>query len=456
MSVRGWLRRRRTKRRWRESERWVEGPLREFVYLDEVSVYSLVASQVGLVVTEVTETQASSLQSEVSTGVGVSGPLKAEVGSKVQAVDSHGSQVLRKAIIQTTFKQLHDTVRRSGALRLAADVEDQATIRTLDDVRRLAAEKPHSPLVLAPSRLRRGDLIEMDVQLEPEPIFEAGMAVSGVLDIIQDDPPAFGVDDLTQLAQIRLASRMLDKVLAGLVPLRGRAVNYAAVQIDDEEWLVHAYLIAKLTTPPPTVPVFVVGVAQQGLFWKDVRRVLFSRSDYRVLARLNRTGVQHSWTPIKLVDVLSNVVPDFANVMDAFNAGVLPAMSAAVAAQQDTSPNDRVRAGMLAYAAMLSERAGIDITEAELEAAGVLDSSRLDGSVSVPLWREGLAPITSLVEERTGQTFSREVTSDFRAAALMHADLLDSRAVVPDVDLAPPHDKASERFLDSEIVALYW
>lgn len=456
MSLRGWLRRRQYKRQWKESERWVEGPLREFVYLDEVSVYSLVASQVGLVVTEVTDTQASSLQSEVSAGVGVSGPLKAEIGSKVQAADSHGSQVLRKAIIQTTFKQLHETVRRSGALRLAADVEDQATIRTLDDVRRLAAEKPHSPLALAPSRLGRGDLIEMDVQLEPEPIFEAGMAVSGVLDIIQDDPPAFGVDDLTQLAQIRLASRMLDKVLAGLVPLRGRAVNYGAVEIGDEEWLVHTDLIAQLTAPPATVPVLVVGVAQQGLFWKDVRRVLFSRSDYRVLARLNRTGVQHSWTPIKLVDVLSNVVPDFANVMDAFNEGVLPAMSAAVAAQQDTSSNDRMRAGMLAYTAMLAERAGIDITEAELEAAGLLDSSRLDGSVSVRLWRKVLAPITSLVEERTGETLPREVTSDFRAAALMHAGLLDPGAAVPDVDLTPPQDKSPECFLDSEIVALYW
>lgn len=456
MSLRGWLRRRRSKRRWRESERWVEGPLREFVYLDEVSVYSLVASQVGLVVTEVTETQASSLQSEISTGVGVSGPLKAEVGSKVQAADSHGSQVLRKAIIQTTFKQLHDTVRRSGALRLAADIEDKATIRTLDDVRQLAAEKPHSPLALSPSRLRRGDLIEMDVQLEPEPIFEAGMAVSGVLDIIQDDPPAFGIDDLTQLAQIRLASRMLDKVLAGLVPLRGRAVNYAAVQIEDEEWLVHTDLLARLTASSPTVPIFVVGVAQQGLFWKDVRRVLFSRSDYRVLARLNRTGVQHSWTPIKLVDVLSNVVPDFADVMDTFNQGVLPAMSAAVAAQEDTSSNDRMRAGMLAYAAMLSERVGVALTEPELEAAGVLSNGRMDGSVSVRQWREILAPITNLVEQRTGQTLPREVTSDFRAAAFMRAGLLDPRAAVSDVDLTPPQEKPPERFLDSEIVALYW
>lgn len=454
MSLRGWLRRRRYKRRWRRAERWVEGPLREFVYLDEVSVYSLVASQVGLVVTEVTDTQASSLQSEISSGLGAAGPLKAEVASKVQATDSRSSQVLRKAIIQTTFKQLHETVRNSGALRLAADTTDSASVRTLDDVRRLAVERPDSPLVLPPSRLRRGDLIEMDVQLEPEPIFEAGMAVSGVLDIIQEDPEAFGMEDLGQLAQIRLMSRMLDKVLAGLVPVRGRALNYEVVEMDGQEWLLHRSVLDQISPPAPAIPLLIVGVAQQDLFWKDVRRVLFSRSAFRVLVRLNRSGVQPTWTPVKLVDVLSNVVPDFANVMDTFNRGVLPAMSAAVAAQQDSSANERVRAAMVAYAVMLGERAGIEVTAAELEGAGVLGRWVGESRLSVPEWREVLAPITEFVEMRAGEPFAREVVADYRAVALMHADLFDPGVSVPAIE--PERVPPQERFLDSEIVALYW
>lgn len=454
MSFRGWLRRRRHKRRWRKTERWVEGPLREFVYLDEVSVYSLVASQVGLVVTEVTDTQASSLQSEFSSGLGAAGPLKAEVASKVQAEDSQSSQVLRKAIIQTTFKQLHEAIRSSGALRLAADATDSASVRTLDDARRLAVERPESPLVLPPSRLRRGDLIEMDVQLEPEPIFEAGMAVSGVLDIIQEDPAAFGMEDLGQLAQIRLTSRMLDKVLAGLVPVRGRALNYAVVEMDNQEWLIHRSLLAQIAPPAAANPVFLVGVTQRDLFWKDVRRVLFSRSEFRVLARLNRSGVQPNWTPVKLVDVLSNVVPDFANVMDTLNRGVLPAMSAAGAAQQDRSSNERVRAAMVAYAAMLGELAGVEVSEVELESAGVLGRYEGDGGLSVPQWREMLAPVTELIEERSGEQFTRNALADYRAIALMHAHLLDPGGSAPEIE--PERGASPERFLDSEIVALYW
>lgn len=165
MSVRGWLRRRRRERRWRKAERKERGPLREFVYLDEVAVYSLIASQVGLVVTEITDTQATSLQTELSSGIGVSTPLKAEVGSKLQAGESQSSQVLRKAIIQTTFEQLRDAAERSKALKLRAE-PDLAPVQSLDDIKRLATGDGSS-LVVPPGRLVRGDLVELEYSSRP-------------------------------------------------------------------------------------------------------------------------------------------------------------------------------------------------------------------------------------------------------------------------------------------------
>src|SRR5439155_11152100 len=130
--------------------------------------------------------------------------------------------------------------------------------------------------VLDPARLSRGDLIEMDVQLEAEPIFQARTVISGVLEIIEDDPAAFGVRDFGELGQIRLVSRLLDKVLVGLVPVRGRATTYEMVEIDGNEWLLHTGITAQL--PPRSAsssPIVLVGVAEQGRFWTDVRRVLF-------------------------------------------------------------------------------------------------------------------------------------------------------------------------------------
>ena len=63
----------------------------------------------------------------------------------------------------------------------------------------------------------------MDVQLEAEPIFQAGAVISGVLEIVQDDLAAFGLRDIGELAQVRLVSRIVEKILAGLVPVRGRS-----------------------------------------------------------------------------------------------------------------------------------------------------------------------------------------------------------------------------------------
>ena len=61
-------------RRWRAAGQNRHTPLREFVYLDEVSVYSLIASRLGPIAAEFSETQTESLQDQS----GVSGRLGPE------------------------------------------------------------------------------------------------------------------------------------------------------------------------------------------------------------------------------------------------------------------------------------------------------------------------------------------------------------------------------------------
>lgn len=446
----------RQQRRWKRAARKHPDPLREFVYMDDVSVYSLVASQVGLIVTELTETQATSLQSEVSAGVGATMPFaKAEAGSKVQAGENHSSQVLRKAIIQTTFKQLHEAASGSGTLGVR--VIDTATVprvQAVEDIRRLAGAEQGSSWVFRPEDLCRGDLVEMDVELEAEPIYQASAVISGMLDIVQDDPTAFGLQDLGEMGQLRLVSRMLDKVLAGLVPVRGRCLHYVAMEVDGQDWLVHQKLASQLTGEATVRPVFIVGVAQQALFWKDVRRVLFSRSNYRVLARLSAGAIQKSWTPVKLVDVIGGVIPDFAATMDTMNRTVLSAMSTAVAARSTDPRAMQVNAAKRTYASLLAARCGIDVSDNDLGAAGLLDTPSVSADVTVLDWRELLAPIAAYVQERSQTPIDRETAADYRVAAISSAGLLEHS--VSSASPAPEAEPPGDRFLDSEIVAVYW
>ena len=73
--LRVWFRQWRRKR----ASKGQKTPLREFVYLDEVSVYSLNASRLGSIAAEFTETQTVSLRDEIGSSLGASlGAAKAD------------------------------------------------------------------------------------------------------------------------------------------------------------------------------------------------------------------------------------------------------------------------------------------------------------------------------------------------------------------------------------------
>jgi len=106
---RRWQVRRRRKRAARRHE---ASALREFVYLDEVSVFSLISSRLGPVATEFTATESSSLTGELTGTAGVSaGVLKSELKARSEATQTHGTQVLRKATVQATLKNSMNTLK---------------------------------------------------------------------------------------------------------------------------------------------------------------------------------------------------------------------------------------------------------------------------------------------------------------------------------------------------------
>lgn len=85
--IRRW-RRRRAARKERST------PLREFVYLDEVSVFSLLASRVGAIAAEFTATESTSLRNEVGTSADLSaGLVKSGISSRAEVGRTSGSRL---------------------------------------------------------------------------------------------------------------------------------------------------------------------------------------------------------------------------------------------------------------------------------------------------------------------------------------------------------------------------
>ena len=164
----------------------------------------------------------------------------------------------------------------------------------------LDSEDGGRPWLFDPETLSRGDLIEVEVALEADPIFHIVEVFGTVMALFRDNEDIFGYDVAAQLSQVASLVRVLEGLLAGLVPVRGRLVAYRSATIGDKNVLIHHRLSDQFDTDdsPKLRSAYVVGVADRDLFWKDIRRVLFSKAEYTAFCRV-ATEAWHHMAPGK-------------------------------------------------------------------------------------------------------------------------------------------------------------
>ena len=251
--------------------------------------------------------------------------------------------------------------------------------------------------------------------------------------------------------------RVLGKLLAGLVPVRGVVVDFEVVDIEGREMLVHRSLLNQLSPAPVTRPLQVVGVAEAALFWRDLRRVLFDGSQFRLLARLNRDGLQASWTPVKLVDVLRGVVPEFATVMDDANRNFQQTLGGSAVRIPPVEAQPLMRQALICYGKLLADHVGTQIDPREFE------DLLLQAPASAELLltqdrRKMFEPVTNFIEEKIGRSIDRAVASNFRSSAMAQSELSIGTSERSDGRSAsePNGSTGDECIIDAEIVAIYW
>lgn len=440
-------------RRWRKDAKRSAELIREFVYLDEVSVFSLLASKDGMIATDVTDTHASTLMAETSGSFGASGGvLRADASAKAQASDTRTTQVLRKAIVQSTFRDLYQRVRDTLVIA-PAPADDRAPQLGANDELEPDGSRTW---ILDPSDFRRGQLIELTVELEAEPLFQARTVVSTFLDIFEQDQVLAGIANIDGLADAAVLSRMIEKLGAGLVPLRAKARDYVVVtKADGTELVVHRDVVACLGPGFETAPLYLVGVATETLFWKDIRSVVFARSEFQVLARVLRPDLQTSWTPLKLVDVLARVAPQFHDVLETMNSMVLDAMAQGAAAPDGSA---QVRLVLGEYADLVADALDVELDPDDPTLLALLEPPEgLQTGSSVKQWRLAMAPVANHVAGLAGTPIDPQVAAKLRVLAQMKHGLspIDGGPATS-VSPAPGPAKNKDRLLDTEIIAIYW
>jgi hypothetical protein len=439
-----------------------DAPLREFVYLDEVSVFSLISSRLGPVATEFIATESSSLTEKLAGATGVSaGVLKSEINSRSESTQTQGTQVLRKATVQATFKELYRHEEGGFLLRPLTDAPPD--LRDARDVNAALERCREDRWATPASDLARGKLTEIEVKLDAEDIFRVGAVMGSFLELFQEAPELLGPEVREQLQQGLSVNAVINKLLAGLIPVRGQATDYVTVRTSDQEWVVHRMVLRQLgdDVMAQVRALDVVAVAEASLFWKDIRRVLFSASRYSVLCRINRDGLHDGWTPVKLADVVRGLAPAAAEQISTVGPALLTAATHGTATGlQIDDPHTRMRTALLTYGRLLAAHYGQDTQwDPTLITEDILPGDRTHTWATVEERRPPFEALTHQLRDAFGIDPNRELMTTLRYEALLHAGLVPLMGpgfgqyhATP----APQQDEPHSRILDTELIAIYW
>lgn len=460
-------------RRWRAAGKNLHTPLREFVYLDEVSVYSLIASRLGPIAAEFSDTQTESLQDQygVTGRLGASAVASAGADRRRTSTTSQQSQVVRRSVIQTTFRQFREYEKDRFAVSLPEDTnetpEDEVPdVASWEHVLGNEEVLKRHRLLFDEEGLHRGALLEVKVRLETHASFQVSAVFDALAGMIAEKPDFFGVN-ADEMEQGMFFKRMVDRLLVGLIPLRGVVVDYAVVTLSGRRFIVHRDLYEKLAGVEPDgdekvhpVPLHVVGVAEEALFWKDIKRVLFSRAEFLVMCRMSRSGLQEerSWKPMKLGQVIGSVVPGLGEKINDLS---LESIFNAPESANGTGDEDLfARRALVEYSTSLLDDNGCSLKATEF---GELDALILERSGEFQTAEQKFSGFKAVEEYLAGRFDEIEIDGDrelerremsLASAGLTYlGDGLPSEVVESNGEVAP---EERALILDTEFIAIYW
>jgi len=455
MSLKTWARSIRERRRIRQTSEAVRATaaLREFVYLDALSLHSLLVSQKSTIPENVSEAITRADEAELKASIAADAFVgKGEIAGRYQTSNSNSVQSSRKAIIQTLFKEFRDLPLD---FKLSAPETEPAATKNVESI----GSGEESTAVWKGEDLRRGDLVEVEVTLAVDPVFKLGAMMTEWTAMADEYPGMFGVNGtLGFLRDAQPIMKVLDRFLAGLIPVRATATNHVVVEIEGQQFVVRKSVVEGLGLK--TKPLRIVGVTEHLGYWRDVRRVLFSAGRFTMLCRIARDGIHDRWTPVKLADLFSEVAPDFVDQINAIKAP--SATDAGTTSTKQGQHQLALAEALSGYKDALVLQLGTAWpTDADAEFSTLL--ARLQaGTVSATTQRRAFDSVRTFVADKLAvevQDANADLAARSAARTSAGLELFPSLAVTPSPEGSPSPKKpvgTDERMLDVEVIAIYW
>lgn len=424
------------------------GALREFVYLDEVSVYSLTSSPDAPPPVSMSEAANATSGEVLGTQLEVSAPglVRSGVSAELTSDRSNGLEVQRHFNIQSQFARLHRLYSESFALTASNKVANGKPSNDLTEALKTLKEQRRAARV---DDLDRGALVELRVELRAQSIFDVSVFIRAAGGLIDRHPELLPVPDPQAIRQLMDLGDFLSELMENLVPIEGLSTAYRVLEdLEGDPWVVDVSALERIFTGSVvSSPIRVVGVAEHECFWKDTRRILHSDSEFDVLGRISRSGLQAEWSPVKLTDAFDRVVP-----------GVGKSLTEGLSSLKNLSSGDSKRESestpLLLVALKIQE---------ELASRHQVERPNLPVELAEALVTfEGGLEEKLLILNRISDDFyfqhpelkrNAEVTASIRHDALRNFETLPVPPSLPAAEADKEHQPLA---LELEFIAMYW
>ncbi|WP_156913990.1 DUF6414 family protein [Brevibacterium album] len=419
---------------------------REFIYLDEVSVVSLLAGLQGEIKEAVTDTLSRTEDHSLGGTIGAA-KAGASVESRLGASRTSTNEVVRRAVIQSTFRDLW---RRDVGVLLhnisGIKRRSRKPIHSYRDLENALPRLKKAKLAVPLSEIHRGDIVEMDVKIEADQFFKIITMGTTILDLMNGREHLFGISD-ADVREVAPMIKVLRELLVGLVPMRGLATSHSVIEVAGERVVIATELLGNEVRGGAR-PLELVGFAESDSFWRDLRRTLFSGSTFTVYARAEGPVLSSPWSPIKIADLLESLAPDLRDQV------VLPLQQLDLGNTQSVeTPETRATAQFQLdnFAVALQAASGTTPDSTAVNEAVATAIPALASATTIEERRRAFEPVAQAV---AGEDADRDLLLRIRS------DWID-RLPAPVQNHSPvprqqPDSEVSPVQLEVGFVALYW
>ncbi|MDB2253478.1 hypothetical protein PM033_17290 [Halorubrum ezzemoulense] len=384
--------------------------LREFVYIDQRSVRSLLAStDSGRVASEQTsrESNINTTQNSANLGTGA-GPVNIGAGtSRTSQQGNETENVYTFDLIQSKFTRLYEHEKITPEISLNPDGEYK-----IEDNLEL-------------SKLERGDVLEFRGTIRLHPLYRIYRAIEYIKTAVPDEADISEGD-----------MQLIEESLGNKIPIE---IEANELSIDEN---------GDISENTQGDSFNIVALLDETELWTEPIQTLASSKQFRIFCRVE--SIRPNWYPMKLIRVLESISP---NLAESFNKDLESELQAAM---------DRFEAQVEAR----NEKTGIN--EQKLREFTEFLAERADSSIEDDRIDNIVDHATSVFSPKESVTFEQEVELQKQAYDSFTEILSDDEFSEESASLrsefhqseSPSRSEDSERdftaHLEANVIGVYW